>query len=57
MPTNQLITISTIHQDMILNEKLYQEALKNDEKFKVLKGFKESMKQLKLILEAKLSER
>jgi len=57
MPVNQLITITTIHQEMIINEKLYQQALKNDEKFKILKGFKESMKQLKVKLEAKLTEK
>jgi hypothetical protein len=36
---------------MIINEQHYQRALKNDEAFSVLKGFKNAMKRLKAKLE------
>jgi hypothetical protein len=46
--------ISSLHQQMIDNEKLYQKALKNDEEFSVLKGFKNILKDLRSRLEKKL---
>jgi bifunctional ADP-heptose synthase (sugar kinase/adenylyltransferase) len=44
--------ISSLHQQMIRNEKDYQKALKNDEEFSVLKGFKNILRDLKFKLEA-----
>lgn len=49
--------IAFLHSQMISNEKLYQQALKSDEQFKVLKGFKNIMKELRSKLEIKLLSR
>jgi hypothetical protein len=43
--------ITSLHRQMISNEKLYQQALKDDEQFHVLKGFKNILKELKSRLE------
>jgi hypothetical protein len=49
VPTRQ--SQKLLHEQMIINEQHYQRALKNDEAFSVLKGFKNAMKRLKAKLE------
>jgi hypothetical protein len=49
VPTKQ--SQNLLHEQMIINEQNYQRALKNDEAFSVLKGFKNAMKRLKSKLE------
>jgi hypothetical protein len=44
-------TPTSLHQQMIENESMYQQALHNDEPFRVLKGFKNIIKELKAKLE------
>jgi hypothetical protein len=40
-----------LHRQMITNENQYQQALKLDQQFSVLKGFKDALKQLRERLE------
>jgi hypothetical protein len=46
-------TNQSLHQELIDNEISYQRALKNDEQFSVLKGFKDILKALRSRLDKK----